>query len=124
MSDLSGTKQKEPLLFSVGKLFVWTNGPFNKQSLFCFFSSHANLESDAECLIKLFRILKVGSCPKNDKYVQFSFVLFCVAYKCFCFQNLFLQRKPQDFAENAHFFVCLFPLCWNFNSKNSFVTCA
>ena len=67
--------------------------------------------------------LKVGSCPNNDKSVQFFFVLFCVAFKYFYFLNLFLPRKPQDFAENLPFFVCLFPLCWNFNSKNSFVTC-
>ena len=26
-------------------------------------------------------ILKVGSCPYNNKPVQFSFVLFCVAFK-------------------------------------------
>ena len=27
------------------------------------------------------------------------------------------------FAENPLFFIYLFPLCWNSDSKNSFVTC-
>ena len=51
-----------------------------------------------------------------------SFVLFCVAIKYFNFLNLFLPRKSQEFAENLPFFICLFPLCWNSSSKNSFVT--
>ena len=68
--------------------------------------------------------LTVGSCPKSDKSVQLLFfVLFCVAFKQFYFLNLFLPRKLQDFAENSPFFVHLFPLCWNSNSKNSLVTC-
>ena len=65
--------------------------------------------------------LKVGSCPKSDKSVQLLFFLFCVAFKQFNFLNVFLPRKPQGFAENSPFFVCLFPLCWN--SINSVVTC-
>ena len=67
--------------------------------------------------------LKVGSCPESDKSVQLFFVLFCVAFKLFYFLNLLLPRKLQDFAENTPFFVYLYPLCWNSNSKNSFVTC-
>ena len=35
-----------------------------------------------------------------------------------------LPRKPQYFAENLRFSVSLFPLCWNSDSKNSFVTCS
>ena len=49
--------------------------------------------------------LKVDSCPNNVNSVHF-----------FLF-------SMQDFAENSCFFVCLFPLCWNFDSKNSFATC-
>ena len=37
-------------------------------------------------------------------------------------------RKSQDFAENLRGggggVVCLFSLCWNSDSKNSFVTCS
>ena len=51
------------------------------------------------------------------------FVLFCVVFEYFYFLNLLLQRKPHEFAENLCFFFCLFPLCWNSDSKNSFVTC-
>ena len=56
-------------------------------------------------------ILKVGSCPNNDKSVQYFFVLYCVAFKWFYFLNLFLPRKPQDFSENSPFsfvnFLCV-----------------
>ena len=34
---------------------------------------------------------------------KFSFVLFCIVFKSFHFLNLFLPRKPQDFAENFYF---------------------
>ena len=68
--------------------------------------------------------LKVGSCPNNDNSVHFFSVLFCVAFIYFYVLNLFLPRKRQDFAANVPFFVCLLPLCWNSNSKNSFVTCS
>ena len=67
-------------------------------------------------------ILKGGSCPNDDNFVK-KIVLFCVVFKLFYFLNLFLPRKLQDFAENSHCFVCLFLLCWNSSSKNSFVTC-
>ena len=30
---------------------------------------------------EIYFLLKVGSCPNNDKSVQFSSVLFCVAFK-------------------------------------------
>ena len=49
--------------------------------------------------------LKVGSCPNNDKSIFFL----CVSFKLFYFLNLFLPRKPQDFAENSPLFICLFP---------------
>ena len=68
-------------------------------------------------------ILKVDSCPNNDKSVHFFSVLFLVAFKYFYFLNLFLSRKPQDFPENSPFFICLFALCWNSSSKKSFATC-
>ena len=35
-----------------------------------------------------------------------------------------MPRKLKEFAENLRFFICLFLLCWNSDSKNSFVTCA
>ena len=66
-------------------------------------------------------ILKVGSCPNGDIFVQIFFILFCVVFKYFYFLNLFLPRNPQDFAESSCFFICLFPLCWNSDSKNSFI---
>ena len=50
--------------------------------------------------------LKVGSCPINENFFQIFFILFCVAFKYFYFLNLFLPRKPQDFAENSRVFVC------------------
>ena len=53
---------------------------------------------------------------------KYFFILFFVVFKYLYFLNLFLPRKLQDFAENLRFFVCLFPLCWNSDSKNSFVT--
>ena len=34
-----------------------------------------------------------------------------------------MPRKLQDFAENLRFIVCLFPLRWKSDSKNSFATC-
>ena len=57
------------------------------------------------CLLQfLLGALKVGSCPYND---YFFLVIFCVAFKYFYFLNLFLPRKPQDFAENSALsFVC------------------
>ena len=68
--------------------------------------------------------LKVASCPNdNDSVLFFFFVCFCVVFEYCYFLNLLLPRKPQDFAENSRFFVCLFLLCWNSDSKNSFVTC-
>ena len=67
-------------------------------------------------------ILKVGSCPNDDNFVQIVFILSHAVFKYFYFLNLFLLRKPQDFAEILRFFVCLFPLCWNSDSKSSFVT--
>ena len=65
--------------------------------------------------------LKEGSCPNKDKMVHlFSLVLICAAVKYFNALNLFLPKNPQDLAENLLFFICLFPLCWNSNSKKKF----
>ena len=36
---------------------------------------------------------------------------------------MLLPRKPQDFAEDLCFSICLFPLHWNSDSTNSFATC-
>ena len=49
-------------------------------------------------------------------------VLFRAVFEYLYFLNLLLPRKPQEFAENLCFFVCLLPLCWNSDSKNSFAT--
>ena len=67
--------------------------------------------------------LKVGSCPNNDKSVQSLFCPFLCNIEILLFSESTLPRKPRDFAENLPFFVCLFPLCWNSISKNSFVRC-
>ena len=67
-------------------------------------------------------ILKVGSCPNDDNFVQILFCPFLCSIKSFYFLNLFLPRNLQDFAESSRLFVCLFPLCWNSESKNSFMT--
>ena len=51
--------------------------------------------------------LKVGSCPTDDIFFsKYFFILFNVVFKYFYFLNLFLPRKPQDFAKNSRFFVC------------------
>ena len=57
--------------------------------------------------------LKVGSCPYDDNVVQIYFLSFLCSIQIILFLSLFLPRKPQDFAENLRFFVCLFPLCLN-----------
>ena len=67
--------------------------------------------------------LKVDSCPNNDYSVRTLFCPFLCRISIIYALNLLLPRKPQDFAENLHFYVCLFPLCWNSDSKNIFVTC-
>ena len=46
-----------------------------------------------------------------------------MAFEQLYFLNLLLSRKPQDVAENSRFIDCLFPLCRNSDSKNSFATC-
>ena len=55
-------------------------------------------------------ILKVGSCPNNDKSVQYFFVLFCVAFKLFseslsCRENhkILLRIRPYSFV----YFLCV-----------------
>ena len=55
-------------------------------------------------------VLKLGSCPNDDKSIQILFVLFCVVIELFYFLNLLLPRKVHDFAENLRLFFCLFPL--------------
>ena len=58
----------------------------------------------------------------NISLCKYFLILFCLVFKYIDFLNLILSRKPQDFAENSRFFVCLFPFCWNSDSKNYFVT--
>ena len=48
---------------------------------------------------------------------------FPVVFESLYFLNMLLPRKPQDFAEKSSFFICLFSLSWNSDSKNSFATC-
>ena len=52
--------------------------------------------------------LNVGSCPNDDNFVKTFCPFLCVVFKLSSFLNLFLPRKPQDFADNSCFFVCLF----------------
>ena len=66
------------------------------------------------CPLLILFVLKVGSCPNNDNLSNIFFVLFCVAFKKFNFLNLFLPRKPQDFAENSPFFVFFFFFFFSF----------
>ena len=84
-------------------------------------SVHPVTQADSNSLVP--DLLRVGSCPNDDNFVHFCFVLFCVVFIKKYFLNLSLQRKMQDLAENSRFFVYLFPLCWNSDSKNSSVTC-
>ena len=63
------------------------------------------------CPLLILFALKVGSCPNNDNLSNIFSVLFCVAFKKFYFLNLFLPKKPQDFAENSPFFVFFYFLC-------------
>ena len=60
--------------------------------------------------------LKVGSCPTYDNSVQILFCPFLCSIN-FIFCIWCCRENPQDFTENSHFFVCLFPLCWNSHSK-------
>ena len=78
------------------------------------------------------RSLNVGSCPNDDNSVQILFCpLLCSILIILCSESLAAKKKKkkkkkketQDFASNWRFFICLFPLCWNSDSKNSFITC-
>ena len=63
---------------------------------------------------------------------NFLFVLFRVVFEKLYFLNCCCRENRKIFAEKLRFFfffffffffVCLFPLGWNSDSKNSFVTC-
>ena len=56
--------------------------------------------------------LKIVSCRNDDKSI-FS-VIFCEILAEFYFLNLLLPRKPQYFAENSRFLVCLLKFIYFF----------
>ena len=63
---------------------------------------------------------------KNLKCCLLQFLFGPLRVKYFCFLNLLLLRKPQDFLENCGFSFIFFvqTICWNSGSKYNHVICA